>query len=417
MRTLIFIIFSRLLNAQSHPSIRVTCKPLDDMLLGPGPIPDASPSPVHKLFADVTPGDSGNFFLNISWAINIDKSIYSLTGTLIVVESDTYQCLYEPNFEEYDLTGLEQLWFHHLVPVESGFTLGITALNLPAPATGQSPPSVTCTIPFPHAIATTPISLPTTILTSVTTDVEVELASLPVVCVGCLAVVLALVACFLTLYKVYGPRKTLPFIVLPNAPEASVSVLIVYPAGNPVFQRAVMAFAEVLQSQGGCKVAIDMWQLGRLAKQGLMRWLAEQVKSADRVMVISPQPNCYHTDPSEDAVPAAAHDLFPLVLHMVASHARSPSELAKFWVVHLCKATKSSLPVELRSCRNFSLMQDWEKIVTNLHQKQGSKIPWLKLGSGSAYWENLTEKLRDAVLQLEAWQTSQVVQEDAFVGL
>lgn len=207
--------------------------------------------------------------------------------------------------------------------------------------------------------------------------------------------------------QMYGMHSNSHFTELPKATEVTVSVLVVYPAENPVFQRAVLAFAEFLQWHGGCQVAIDMWQHGRLAEQGPMRWLADQAKSVARVMVVSPQPNHCHTGPGEHTVPAAAHDLFPLVLNMVASHAQSPKELAKFWLVHLGKAPeRSGLPVELTSCREFSLNRDLEKLCRHLHQ-QGSRRPGLMFRSGLAYGEKATGKLKEAVQQLEAWQCSQ----------
>uniref|UniRef100_A0A4W5Q0C9 SEFIR domain-containing protein n=1 Tax=Hucho hucho TaxID=62062 RepID=A0A4W5Q0C9_9TELE len=249
-------------------------------------------------------------------------------------------------------------------------------------------------------------SIPTVMQTSVTTrnDDEGKPASLLIVYLGCLAGLVALVACSLTLYQMYGMHSNSHFTELPKATEVTVSVLVVYPAENPVFQRAVLAFAEFLQWHGGCQVAVDMWQRGRLAEQGPMRWLADQAKSVARVMIVSPQPNHCHTGLGEHAVPAAAHDLFPMVLNMVASHAQSPNKLEKFWLVHLGKAPeRSGLPVELTSCREFSLMRDLDKLCRHLHQ-QGSKRPGFR--SGLAYGEKATGKLKEAVQQLEAWQCS-----------
>lgn len=68
-----------------------------------------------------------------------------------------------------------------------------------------------------------------------------------------------------------------------------VSVVVVYPSVTPAFQRAVVALAEFLQWHGGCRVTIDIWQQGKIAELGPLRWLAEQVKSADRVLIVSPQ--------------------------------------------------------------------------------------------------------------------------------
>lgn len=71
-------------------------------------------------------------------------------------------------------------------------------------------------------------------------------------------------------------------------PTVPVPVLIVYPAENSAFQLAIVELAEFLQCHGGCKVAIDMWQQEKIAEQGPMRWLAEQVTAADCVLIVSP---------------------------------------------------------------------------------------------------------------------------------
>ncbi|XP_041711969.2 interleukin-17 receptor A isoform X3 [Coregonus clupeaformis] len=365
MRTLILIIFFKWLTAQPSPSISVTCEESED---GIPPewteIPQASPSRLRALKVNVLPEDMGAIWLNISWAINIDKSFHNLKGTWIDIGGDTYRCRYEPPLGEVDLSGLEQLWFYYLAPAKPGLHQIITAFNLPSPPIGQYSEFTTYNVPNPEL--SRPTSIPTVIPNS---------------------------------DQIYGMHSNSHFTELLKAPEVPVSVLVVYPAENPVFQRAVLAFAEFLQWHGGCQVAIDMWQRGRLAEQGPMRWLAEQAKSAARVMVVSPQPNHCHTGPGEHAVPAAAHDLFSLVLNMVAGHAPSPNELAKFWLVHLGKAPeRSGLPVELTSCREFSLMRDLEKLCRHLHQ-QGTKRP------GLAYGEKATGKLMEAVQQLEAWRS------------
>ncbi|KAJ8015838.1 hypothetical protein DPEC_G00000510 [Dallia pectoralis] len=412
MRIFILIMLFNIFTAQSSPSITVTCKatygvPLTEW----AKIPDASPSSLHSLRVDVVT-DLEEYYLNISWAINIDMSLYNLTGTWINTDLAEYCCGYEPPFAQVELSGLEQLWFHLLVPTLPGHTPTITAYNLPPVGSDYLKSQ---TVDVPHAKSTSFPSSST--LTSVAiqvsdkmTDNNVEPPCLLKITLGCLAVLVSLGICFLALYNMYGIHTNHPVTELTDVCEDPVSVLLVYPADNIVFQRAVLAFAEFLQSHGGCKVAIDLWQLGRLAELGLMRWLAEHVQFADRVMIISPQPKHYHGGPRKHHVPEASHDLFPLVLHMVASYASSPSELAKFWVVHLGKTPKGSgLPVELRSCRDFNLMQDLQKIIMHLHQKQDSKSPWLKLRSRLAYEATVTEKLRNAVQQLEAWQSSQLV--------
>lgn len=82
---------------------------------------------------------------------------------------------------------------------------------------------------------------------------------------------------------------SLGFKKLPTSPMVPVPVLVVYPAENSAFQRAVVALAEFLQWHGGCSVAVDMWQQGKIAELGPMRWLAEQAKAADQVLIVCPQ--------------------------------------------------------------------------------------------------------------------------------
>lgn len=66
------------------------------------------------------------------------------------------------------------------------------------------------------------------------------------------------------------------------------TVLIVYPAVDSVFQRAVLTLADFLQSSGVCSVAIDEWQRGCLAKLGTLRWLHTVSESSDRVLIVLP---------------------------------------------------------------------------------------------------------------------------------
>lgn len=79
------------------------------------------------------------------------------------------------------------------------------------------------------------------------------------------------------------------YLRVKSLPTVPVSVLVVYPAENSAFQRTMVALAEFLQLHSSCSVAIDMWQQGKIAELGPLRWLAEQVKAADRVLIISPQ--------------------------------------------------------------------------------------------------------------------------------
>ncbi|XP_044066327.1 uncharacterized protein LOC122882710 isoform X4 [Siniperca chuatsi] len=311
--------------------------------------------------------------LNISWAINIDASIEYLTGTRIVIEAEsTYHCKYNPPLAKTNLTGSMQKWFHYLVKASYGST-NIQVANLPLPFDEHPYKLFKITVPRPEQ------------------------------------------------HKVCGANvaTSLGFKRLPTSPMVPVPVLVVYPAENSAFQQAVVALAEFLQWQGGCKVAVDMWQQGKIAELGPMRWLAEQAGAADRVLIVCPQvaipsSQLRHSPPNhsfpEPSIPAAAHDLYPLILNMVASHAKSASNLAKFWVVQLGEQqdkTPSNLALELRACKTFCLMNDLNKLCRSLHtQRQDDKISDLTFRPGIAHSEKSTMKLREAVEKLGRHQPS-----------
>lgn len=75
--------------------------------------------------------------------------------------------------------------------------------------------------------------------------------------------------------------------------RGALRVLLVYPAVDSVFQRSVMLLAESLQSRGGVRVVIDVWERRSLAEQGPLRWLNTQADLSDRVLLISPPQRTY----------------------------------------------------------------------------------------------------------------------------
>ena len=105
----------------------------------------------------------------------------------------------------------------------------------------------------------------------------------------------------------------------------------------------------------------------------------------------------------QPSIPAAAHDLYPLILNMVAGHAKSPSDLTKFWVVQLGKQQDKRLcrdvEVELRACKSFCLMKDLNKLCRSLHsQRQGNKkMSYLSSKLQVSYSEKSPVKLQEAV--------------------
>ncbi|XP_036390004.1 interleukin-17 receptor B isoform X2 [Megalops cyprinoides] len=236
-----------------------------------------------------------------------------------------------------------------------------------------------------------------------------------VFCLGCV-VVMVMSGFGLYWYKSYGAHS--PFGKIAQTPPPS-SVLVVYPAENRAFQRAVMAFAEFLQSHWHCQVAIDVWQRGRMSEQGPMRWLTSQMESADKVVVVcgrraepwgtEPKPPSF-PDLRDHAVPASTEYVFSLALNMIGGQAHSLSALRKYCTVHLGEEPPGACPpVALAACESFTLMRDLERLGRHLHGApvQGACcFPTAWEGSGSLNSSTPT-KLGAAIRELEAWENSQ----------
>uniref|UniRef100_A0A3Q0QU82 SEFIR domain-containing protein n=1 Tax=Amphilophus citrinellus TaxID=61819 RepID=A0A3Q0QU82_AMPCI len=319
---------------------------------------------------------AGEVMLNISWAINIDASNKYLDGTRIVMMQQDYHCEYDPPFASAHLNNLSQIWFHYLRSTGCG-NISVQVANLPLP------PVVEGT--FAYKVS----------------NIEISCSKQ---------------SKFLKNVYKRCRSNTGTLLYYKKTPLVPVPVLVIYPAVNSSFQQAVVAFAEFLHWHGGCRVAIDIWQQEKIAQQGPMRWLAEQAKSADRVLIVSPQvetPGHCLPDPTlpEASIPAAAHDLYPLILNMVACHAKSASELAKFWVVQLGEQQDKSscmLPLELRVCQSFCLMKDLTKLCKHLHalKQNDKKILNLLCRRGVSYSEKNTLKLRETVEKLRGHQVN-----------
>lgn len=107
----------------------------------------------------------------------------------------------------------------------------------------------------------------------------------------------------------------------------------------------------------------------------------------------------------EHSITAAAHDLYPLILNMVASHAKSASDLAKFWVVQLGEqeAKGPNPALELRACKTFYLMKDLLKLCRSLHTQMEDVKKISDLMFRPRIEKNAL-KLREAVEGLGRWQ-------------
>ncbi|KAM9751592.1 uncharacterized protein il17rb isoform 2-T2 [Menidia menidia] len=417
----------------SH-EIKVKCEPSYDFPL----TSDTPPSSVAALNVDLVRVGSKDM-LNISWAINIDASIHNLAGTWLEVSMEPSRiCEYSPSFASFakaNAIEVEQMWFSTLIKVTHGIYM-IEVQNLPLPpAESDTTPTVieidvsprseveNMTVPAP-SVESMPdrfysvegVLDPAPSVESMTDPVPSALRNgdYIILIFGVLGTLTILSSCCV-IYKIcmHFAASTLCYGKLPESSTAPVPVLVVYPAENAAFQRAVMALAEILQLHGGCTVAIDMWQRERIAELGPMRWLAEQAKAAKTVIIMSPQterssqlrrPLPSHSIP-DASVPAATHDLYPLVLNMVASHAKNSSQLAKFLVVHLSlQKDRSSLPLELRSCKTFYLMKDLKKLCKSLyvHKQEEKKILNFMFRPVFPLNEDATVKLKEAIGQLRA---------------
>lgn len=109
---------------------------------------------------------------------------------------------------------------------------------------------------------------------------------------------------------------------------------------------------------------------------------------------------------TDSSIPAAAHDLYPLIINMVGSHAKSKNDLAKFWVVQLGKQQDSglcNLEPEFRACKLFCLMKDLLKMCRSLqmHRKESQRTSLLKFGLGI---EKNALKLRESVENIDKIQ-------------
>ncbi|KAF6735526.1 Interleukin-17 receptor B [Oryzias melastigma] len=288
-------------------------------------------------------------------------SIDKLEGTVIESSSEELKCTYSPSIAKTDLTGLEQIWFHYLLYVTHGVET-ITVHNFPLPSLGHGLYETTSVLVPTKAVRTTP-SETTAFLASVpsteTTEPDPKRTNIWIIFLGLTAALVLLSSCFVISYICRPNTATrFGFKRLFPPPTVPVPVLIVYPAENSAFQLAIVELAEFLQCHGGCKVAIDMWQQEKIAEQGPMRWLAEQVTAADCVLIVSP--------------------------------------LAK----NLDKKKRSNdLPLELRTCEAFCLMNDLNKLCKKIHGQTSNRkrLSFLQLRRGVDYSEKSTMKLRRAV--------------------
>lgn len=375
----------------------------------------SSPSSLADLKVElVTYG--GEKQLNISWAINIDASIEYLTATRIIIQYHlVYHCEYDPPLFKANLTGSKQKWFQYLTNAIYGPVL-IQAANIPL-GIGLTYKNVEITITTPKP---TDMKAETTEVSQVYSEESDQgqeaasyhalLTSLAIATFGVLACLLIL-SCFYITYKNFGVNfaTSLCSKGYPSSPVLAVPILVVYPAKNSKFQEAVVALAEFLHWQAGCSVAVDIWQQGRIAELGPMRWLAEQARAANQVLIVcplekntlsysSPSPNCCSPNPS---IPAAAQDLYPLVLNMVVS-AKSSKDLAKFWVVLLGDEGQDkshcNLVPELRACKTFCVMKDLNRLCRSLHKNKREKQSLSSVSRPeTAFCEERSAALREAV--------------------
>lgn len=93
---------------------------------------------------------------------------------------------------------------------------------------------------------------------------------------------------------------------------------------------------------------------------------------------------------------------------------------SKMWVVHLGKApTRSNVPMELRGCRSFTLLEDVQKLLHGLYGRHtGTGAPlWLRSWLGADRHKHklsdaALDKLKEVVQQLEQWERSKACKDE-----
>ncbi|XP_048873768.1 interleukin-17 receptor B isoform X2 [Brienomyrus brachyistius] len=445
--------------------------------------------------------------LNISWAINIDKSNVYLTGTWLNINEVPYCCEYHPPISAVNTSGYEKLWFHFTEFVaEPEKDYVITGSNLPPPMIGSEPVSETAifetsgchtekmkycescikkgslwepnitTAVLKNEVKISFTSSPyinkylilllrlsgreeniinakecntgndearwsetlnftgtcESLMVVVQPDTSRPQASVEVscsmeglasstnvpdnssslwigICCATFAVVL-LAACISVLCKAHGTYSPFPKLL---EDSGHVSVLIIYPAKSRAFQRAVVTLAEFLTLHCGCDVIIDVWQRRSVAEKGLLRWLTEHIKSAERV-VFTTTKGQGNTGGRPDSgladftVPASVDDMFALALNVLASQAKEGLNCSKYFTVHLGEDLDlKNLPVALTMCRSFRLMTDLDKLCRQLHgnlSRRTTNFPFIGYRLGLLQGQDNTAELRDAIKELQTWE-------------
>lgn len=383
-------------------------------------VKEVAPKPLSALNASLSVEDGRNV-IDISWAIDIDSSIKYIDGINIIISPEQQKCKYNPSLAEAMNRSLisvkqKQIWFHHRIRVFSDVdSYYVRACTLPLPPRGFPGKSAVVMVPTTPDPTTSQNVSTHYIMTTVTDEGGHFPLLVPVG--GGLIIGLVLLLCGYVTYKKVSASLAGGFQKVAAGPK--VPVLVVYPVESVAFHGAVVALAEFLQQHGGCSVGIDMWQQGSVAKLGPMRWLQEQVQTAHRVIIVAPQPSPQPSSqtllfPGVSMPPAAAQDLYPLALNLVASRAKNCTELAKFWIV--CFGESRPLTYELQACRKFCLMKDLNKLCRRLQsqRKDGKNTKLADLLTRHADWSGrrCTEKLSAAVQALHGSQVNVVTDQD-----
>uniref|UniRef100_A0A3B3QS72 Interleukin 17 receptor B n=1 Tax=Paramormyrops kingsleyae TaxID=1676925 RepID=A0A3B3QS72_9TELE len=475
--------------------------------------PVGSPSAMRNLLVSLiescgTRVAHSELLLNISWAINIDKSNVYLTGTWLNINDDSFCCEYHPPFSAVNTSGYEKLWFHFTEFVaEPENDYFITGYNLPYPMIGSD--SVSKTVVFETSGCDTEkmkycescikkgsLWEPNITTAVLKNEVKLNFTSSPYIkryliqllrlsggeekiinakecytgsdesrwsetlnftghCeslmvvvepgfdtnrpqfsveVSCsmkeslvsdnrtcctslwigiscaTAAVVLLAACVSALCKARSTYSQFPKLL---EDSGHVSVLIIYPAKNCAFQRAVVTLAEFLTSHCCCNVIIDVWQRRSVAEKGLLRWLTEHMKSAERVVFVTTQGRGNtggrpDSDLADFTVPASVDDMFSLALNILASQAKEGLGCSKYFTVHLGEDMDlKSLPVTLTMCRSFRLMTDLDKFCRQLHENLSRRtinFPFIDSKLGLLQGQDNTAELRDAIKELQTWE-------------
>uniref|UniRef100_A0A8C4TJ65 Interleukin 17 receptor B n=1 Tax=Erpetoichthys calabaricus TaxID=27687 RepID=A0A8C4TJ65_ERPCA len=222
----------------------------------------------------------------------------------------------------------------------------------------------------------------------------------------------AWVAC--RLGKKRRPPKDTPYS--PRG-EGPTKVLVIYSLETDTFQRAAVAFAELLQLHYHCIVFLDMWQKQKIAEMGPVQWLAAQKANAHFVIFLCPQAAGRGWNSGNDMIDetctSSLADMFLLALNLFSADLKDSQNLNKYKVVHFdITAPYQSVATVLRACKSYCLLKELGRLCKDLQctTKKPSYGCWKSLMLPEVDCQKFSlEKLNSSVQEFKKQQVRTTV--------